>query len=160
MATAQTTYSATPAAGFPGMVANGETSNRISRTIEDVAGIGFGKAAFRGTGDRGITATPTEGAFEGISIIDPAQTVTPSQTTPDLFPRYASVPLLDMGVIWITAAAVSIARGDPVYVTSAGVFTNVVGSNIPIPATFDETAAAGGLMKIRVKPTMMPAAAS
>jgi len=157
MATAQTAYTATPTLGFPGMVANGETSNRLSRTVEDVAGIGFGKAAFRGTLDHGITATPTEGAFVGFTLIDPAQTVTPSQTTPDLYPRYASAALMDMGVLWITAAAVSIANGDPVYITSAGVITNVVGSNIPVPAVFEDTLSAGGLGRIRIRQTMMPA---
>src|SRR3569832_455173 len=84
MAELQTSYTDTVAAGFPGMVANGETSNRITRTIESAAGIGFGKAAYRGSGDHGcvvaqalvgagsaaagnvgtstITTTPTVGA--------------------------------------------------------------------------------------------------
>lgn len=84
MAELQTSYTDTVAAGFPGMVANGETSNRITRTIESAAGIGFGKVAYRGSGDHGcvvaqalvgagsaaagnvgtstITTTPTVGA--------------------------------------------------------------------------------------------------
>jgi hypothetical protein len=56
MPTVQDTYNSAPATGFPGMVANGETSNRISRTVENSAGLGFGKAAFVGSGDRGCTA--------------------------------------------------------------------------------------------------------
>jgi hypothetical protein len=160
MAVAQSTYSASITAGYPGMVANGETSNRISRTVEDSGGIAFGKAAFRGSGDHGITATPTEGAFVGVTMIDPAITPVPGGAAADIIPRYASAPLLDMGVIWITAAAVSIADGDAVYVTSGGAFTNVVSTNIPIPATFMDTAASGGLVRINVKPTIMPAAAS
>lgn len=55
----QTSYTETVAAGYPGMVANGETSNRISRTCEDSGGIGFGKAVYRGAGDHGCTATQT-----------------------------------------------------------------------------------------------------
>lgn len=59
MAELQTTYATTLAAGYPGMVANGETSNRISRTCEDSGGIGFGKAVYAGAGDHGCTATQT-----------------------------------------------------------------------------------------------------
>jgi hypothetical protein len=57
MAELQTTYTESVAPGYPGMVANGETSNRISRTCEDSGGIGFGKAVYRGSGDHGCTAT-------------------------------------------------------------------------------------------------------
>jgi hypothetical protein len=56
MAELQTTYSNTIAHGYAGMVANGETSNRISRTIEDAAGVGFGVPVYRGSGDHGCTA--------------------------------------------------------------------------------------------------------
>lgn len=59
MAELQTTYPSTIPGGYPGMVANGETSNRISRTIEGSGGIGFGKAAYRGSGDHGCLATQT-----------------------------------------------------------------------------------------------------
>lgn len=55
----QTSYSDTITPGYAGMVANGETSNRISRTCEDSGGIGFGKAVFRGAGDNGCTAVQT-----------------------------------------------------------------------------------------------------
>lgn len=57
MAELQTSYTESVTAGYPGMVANGETSNRISRTCEDSGGIGFGKAVYRGSGDHGCTAT-------------------------------------------------------------------------------------------------------
>lgn len=59
MAEVQTTYTENMAPGYPGMVANGEIGNRISRTCEDAAGIGFGKAAYRGAGDHGCTAIQT-----------------------------------------------------------------------------------------------------
>lgn len=56
MAVVQDTYSSAPATGFPGQIANGELNNIISRTVENAAGLGFGKAAFRGSDDRGVTA--------------------------------------------------------------------------------------------------------
>lgn len=55
----QTTYSETVAAGYPGMVANGETSNRISLSIETAGGIGFGKAVYTGSGGNGCLAAQT-----------------------------------------------------------------------------------------------------
>lgn len=59
MAELQTTYSSDLAPGYPGMVANGERGNRISRTCETSAGIGFGKAVYRGSGDHGCVLTQT-----------------------------------------------------------------------------------------------------
>lgn len=59
MAEVQTVYNDFPANGFAGMIANGETSNRISRTIETAAGIGFGKAVYRGANDHGCLAAQT-----------------------------------------------------------------------------------------------------
>lgn len=54
MATYQTTYSNAPAKGLPGQIANEEKCNKISRTVESAAGIGFGQPAFRGSGDHGV----------------------------------------------------------------------------------------------------------
>lgn len=59
MAEVQTSYSESFAIGYKGFVPSGELQNRISRTIEDAGGIGFGVAAFRGSGDHGCTATQT-----------------------------------------------------------------------------------------------------
>jgi hypothetical protein len=56
MATYQTTYGDAPAKGLPGQIANEEKSNRISRTVETVAGIPFGAPAYRGAGDHGVVA--------------------------------------------------------------------------------------------------------
>jgi hypothetical protein len=61
--TVQSTYLTDYVTGFPGMLANGETQNRISRTIEDAAGVAFGKAVFQGAGDHGATAAQ---AFTGV----------------------------------------------------------------------------------------------
>ena len=57
MAELQTTYATTLASGYAGMIANGERGNRITRTNEDSAGIGFGLPVYRGSGDHGCTAT-------------------------------------------------------------------------------------------------------
>ena len=59
MATYQTTYSNAPAKGLPGQVANEEKCNKISRTVESSAGIGFGQPGFRGSGDHGVVVGGT-----------------------------------------------------------------------------------------------------
>lgn len=59
MATYQTAYTAAPAKGLPGQVANEEKCNKISRTVESAAGIEFGQPAFRGSGDHGVVAGGT-----------------------------------------------------------------------------------------------------
>lgn len=62
MAIVQNTFAETPARGYAGMIADGETANVISRTCEDAAGIAFGKPAFRGAGVHGCTGVPTSTA--------------------------------------------------------------------------------------------------
>lgn len=102
MAELQTAYTETIAKGYPGMVANGETSNRISRTIEDAAGIGFGVAAFRGTGDHGCTATVgTAATFLGFTIATSGLGLVAGGTA-DTYPQYESVGIMPRGAIYVT----------------------------------------------------------
>ncbi len=150
MAVVQNTYSDTIAVGFPGMVANGEKSNRISRTVEDVAGIAFGKAAFRGVGDDGVTATPGAGTFMGITIAHHGVQPLPGGVAADVYPQYSSAGLLNEGEIWVTAGS-NTTDGAAVYVTSGGVFTATSSSNTLIPAVFDDTVSSGALVRLRVR---------
>lgn len=152
MPAVQNSYAAAYAPGFPGMVANGETSNRLSRTVEDVSGLGFGRAAFRGVGDHGVTGTPsaTAGAFMGITIADPTVTPVPGGTAADVYPQFASAGILNDGVIWVTAGS-NTTDGAPAYVTSGGAFSASSTSNSAIPAVFDDTVASGALVRLRVR---------
>jgi len=59
MATYQTNYDVSPAKGLPGQIANEENLNKISRTVESSAGIGFGQPAFRGSSDHGVVVGGT-----------------------------------------------------------------------------------------------------
>lgn len=147
--TIQSTYATDYTRGFPGMVANGETSNRISRTVEDSAGIAFGKAAFRGAGDHGVTATPAAGTFMGITMADAGVVPAAVGGAVDTYSLYATAGLLNEGVIFVTVGA-NVADGDAAYVTSGGVFTNVSSANTAIPAKFDETVSSGGVCRLRV----------
>ena len=145
----QSNFGATIPTGYPGMIANAEVQNRITRTIEDAGGIGFGRAAFRGTGDHGVTATPTAGKFMGITIVDHGH-VRRSSVNADTYEQYSNVPLLQRGNICVLAGA-NVADDDPVYVTPAGVFTNVDGggANIALDGwVWDVTVASGAVGRI------------
>lgn len=102
MAELQTTYTETVAKGYPGMVANGETSNRISRTNEDAAGIPFGAPVFRGAGDHGCTATVgTLATFLGFAIAGAGQALVAGQDA-DEYQQYDSVNIMPRGAIYVT----------------------------------------------------------
>lgn len=148
--TLQSTYSESYAKGFPGMVANGEKSNRISRTVEDAAGIAFGKATFRGTGDHGVTGTPAVGTFMGVTIAD--RGVVPAVIGGDVdeYSQYATAGLLIEGCIYVTAGE-DVTDGAAAYVTAGGAFVDTAGANTAIPAVFDETVASGGIVRLRVR---------
>ena len=146
--TIQSTYLQGPAVAFPGMVINGEDSNRISRTVEDVAGIAFGLAVFQGVGDRGVTATPSAN-FMGVTIADAGIVALPGNAV-DTYAQYATASILNEGPIAVLAS-VAVTPRQPVFVTPAGAFTNVLTGNTALPGTFDATAAAGSPVRIRIR---------
>ncbi|MFC3711274.1 hypothetical protein ACFOMD_01745 [Sphingoaurantiacus capsulatus] len=141
MAVVQTSYSDTPPAGFAGMVAESEPSTRISRSVEDGAGIAFGKAAFRGSGPRGCTATPAANAFLGFVAADSAGSA-------DVVAQHGSAAILTKGVIFVTTGE-AVTAGAPVYVTSGGGIVDTASSNTAAPGwVFDTAAANGALVRI------------
>lgn len=155
MAVTQSTFLDKPPLPPPGVVANGEKSNRLSRTVEDAAGIPFGRAVFRGAGDHGCTATPAADAFLGVTITSAGEVQLTGSQTVDAYQRYASAGLLNEGVIWITAGAAT-TPGQAAYVDGTGAFTTSEAAT-PIPATFDDTAAQGAPCRLRI--TRQPATA-
>lgn len=154
MAVLQDTYAENLAAGYAGMIANGETSNRISRTCEDAAGIGFGVPVYRGSGDHGCTATVgTAATFLGWTIAHEALGLLAGQTA-DKYQQYDDVAILTQGVIWVTAtganadgAAVTVGTGagaaDAIGDTAAD--ATHIGTNGWV---FDDTTSATGLARI------------
>jgi hypothetical protein len=130
MAELQTSYTETVAAGYPGMVANGETSNRISRTCEDAGGILFGAPVFRGTGDHGCTGTiGTAATFLGFAVAHAGLALVAGADA-DEYQQYASVNILTAGAMFVTVvgavtdgAALTIGKGgglaDGIGVTAA-----------------------------------------
>lgn len=154
MAVVQSTYNELPAFGYPGQVANGETSNRISRTVETAAGIGFGVPVYRGTNDHGVTSTVgTAATFVGFTIADHGVPIV-SGGTADTVPQYGTIAILTQGVMWVTAtganadgAAVTIGTG----ADAADGIGDIAADATHIAATgwiFDTTTAATGLARI------------
>lgn len=118
MAVIQDVYNNAPAKGFPGMIANGETSNRISRTVENAEGLPFGAAAFRGAGDQGCTASLTGASaanFYGWAIAHSGIQPLPGGVAADIYPRYESAAIITQGAIFINVKG-AVTDGAPITV--------------------------------------------
>lgn len=154
MAVQQDTYATNLTAGYPGMVANGETSNRISRTCEDAGGIPFGSPVYRGSGDHGCTATVgTAATFLGFAIAHEALGLLSGQTA-DRYQQYDDVAIMTGGVIWVTATG-AVADGASVTIGKGAGLADGIGSTAAdathIAATgwvFDDTLAATGIARV------------
>jgi hypothetical protein len=143
----QTSYNATQAAAVEGAQATMVPATIISRNVEPSGGIGFGKAVAQGTTDKGIVvfATATN-KFVGITLLD--RSVAGTVAAPDVFPQRSSARVITKGDVWVIAA-VAVAAGDPVYLTSTGTFTNVSTSNTAIAgARFDTSTSANGQLAV------------
>lgn len=152
MAEVQTTYTETIAKGYPGMVANGETSNRISRTVEDAAGIGFGKPAFRGVGDHGIAGTGVAGTFLGVTIAHSCLGYLAGQDV-DEYPQYETAAIMVLGAIYVTVGG-NVNDGDAISVgigaAIADGFRSTAADATHLATGFvaDETVTAGNICRI------------
>lgn len=155
MAVIQDTYNDAPGKGFPGMVANMEPSDRISRTVEDAAGIAFGTPVFRGTGDRGCTATVgTAGSFLGFTIADHGQPLLPGGTA-DTVPQYDSAAIGAAGAMYVQVGPNGVTDGAAVTIGAGAGLADGIGAtaadatHIAAPGwVFDETVAAGGICRV------------
>ena len=127
MAELQTTYATTLANGYAGMIANGERSNRITRTNEDSAGIGFGLPVYRGSGDHGCTATVgTLATFLGWSIATSAQGYTATADA-DEYAQYDNVAILPSGAIYVAVKG-AVTDGAALTVGTGGGAADLVGA--------------------------------
>lgn len=149
----QTTYQKYMDVALPGMKADMQDYNTVSKLNKGTSVIPFGRAVFT-DGDDGMklpVADSTAAQFIGIVFRE----LTRAYTTAEAAGGIGAVPKFDNtvmteGVIWV-APAVAVAKDDPVYVLKAdGRLTNVAGTdNILIPnAKFVSTAGAGALAKV------------
>jgi hypothetical protein len=145
----QTIYDTNIAPAYEGMIANSEDITIVSKQVQTVAGIGFGKPAFQGTQDDQIKAVNDGSAiFRGITV----GTHFGSQGLADLYARYETCPVMVQGVLWVQAS-VAVAVGDLVYfVPATGVWTNVATANTLVQrATWDSSTTGPGLAKLRIQ---------
>lgn len=147
MAVVQSTYGDRQPKYVLGMIVDQELHNSTSRILADATPIGFGRAVFATGGAKGVTATPTAGQFEGVTIRD----VIVESANADTFEQGDTMSLCEKGVIAVqTTGAVN--RKEQAYVTPAGAWSNSASGNTIIPnAFFDETIGAAGLVALRVK---------
>lgn len=151
MPAVQTTYPTDYGVGIPGMVANGETSNRISRTVKGAV-LPFGAPAFDHADQH--CATPTVGTlFLGVAMLD--RTAPPPATlggsAVDAYPVDYTAAIMDMGVIWVRVA-VAVTADQPAYYTPAGAWTNVASGNTAAGTSrFLDSAGVNGLTRLRVR---------
>lgn len=148
----QTTYGDRMDAARAGQIANTEPSTLISRTVETVAGVGFGKVVQQGAADNGCKSDLTAmdaNTFLGVTALE--RSTRPE--TPDVFAQYESARIMRKGVIWVTVDG-AVAAGNDVTVTLAtgALGTKAVAAGIiAIPnARWDSSAADGELAKLRL----------
>jgi hypothetical protein len=99
MAILQNSYTETVAKGYPGMIANGETSNRITRTVETSAGIGFGVPVYRGSDDQGVVSTVgTLATFMGWTV---ATSTLVASADADEYQQYDNATIITSGAVYI-----------------------------------------------------------
>ena len=123
----QTTYTNDQPVAYAGMVGNGETSNRITRSVEDAAGIAFGVPVYRGTGDHGCTATVgTLATFLGFTIANSAQAPVAGQDA-DEYQQYDNANILTNGPIYVAVTG-TVADGAAITIGTGAGASDGIGS--------------------------------
>src|SRR5262245_14658779 len=85
--------------GVEGALANEEPAVLISRTVEDAAGIGFGKLVIQGAGDKGCKIAAAGGKVIGITVLE--RSVKPDVLGGNGFAKFDSARIIVMGCIWV-----------------------------------------------------------
>lgn len=143
----QSTYTQFQPAGYPGLLANMEEWNGMTRTA--TATIAFGAPVQR-NGAKGCTPL-TSGEFLGVAIAHHVVTA----TSGDSYGQYDNVPVADEGVIWGIAGA-AIAVGAALNWDSAnGKWTTaaVAGAIYAVPGAEADEPASGNnaIFKVRLR---------
>lgn len=160
MPTYQTSYTNAPPKGLHGQIANEESCNKVSRTVENAGGIRFGQPVQRGAGDHGVVPLAS-GTFLGIAVLNPA--VPPDAALPDAYPRYFTGAFMTMGTMYVTAGGNVSDGGEVFYNTVTHRYVGAAGANIvgPVPdAVFDTSGSDGSIVEIvvRLRGTIHPEA--
>jgi len=149
----QNSYTENQPLGYPGMVANGETSNRISRTVADAAGIAFGRPVYRGSQDHTCTATVgTLATFLGFTVATSAQGLVAGQDA-DEYQQYDNATIMTSGAMFVTVVG-NVVDGAAVTIGTGAGAADGIGStaadatHIATGWVFDQTITGGGICRI------------
>jgi len=146
MAVLQNTFGEDIAFGFPGMEADGELSNIVTRTLEGSTPLPFGRPVYKGVADRGVTLTVSAN-LEGFALASKGLPLTADRAADTYAPK-DNVRVKERGKLWVQSTTAA-ARLDQVYVTPAGAITNSAGGNTAATGwKFDDTITAAGLVRI------------
>jgi hypothetical protein len=144
----QDTFNEEYQTGYAGMEADGSTAGTVIGThFLESATCGFGKPVFAGAADKGAVTTPSARLL-GFAIANRGLAVIPGVRTADQFVAKDQLRIKNRGSIW-TDVAVAVADGEAVYVTPAGLITNVTAGNTALAGwEFMDTLTAAGLGRI------------
>lgn len=144
------TYKAEPSAGIAGAIVNTEHKNIVSRTVENAAGVKFGKPVAKGSADKSCRPTKAgDTRFIGITVVDRTAT----GVADDQFNQYEGARVLEEGVIWVEVAE-AVTAGDPVVVdVVAGTFIKTAAAEKIAwdGVVYDTSADAGSIAQVRIK---------
>lgn len=140
-------YATTLRPGVEGALANEEPVDLISRTVEDAAGIGFGKAVVQGTLDNGCKILAAGGKCLGVTVRQ--RNVSPYALNGNGFAKYDSARIMVQGVIWVVVSAPVVAGDPATFDNTTGKFSNTGGVAV-LNARFDTAAAADGIAQLRL----------
>jgi hypothetical protein len=142
----QTTYGENIAEAYAGMVAEPDYQ-ADTRIVETAAGIGYGLAVGRGTGDRGVVLGGALSIFLGITLRD----VTQPDAADDLYREAENAGVAYDGVFWAkVATGVTIVPGQVAhYSATTGEWSNTGGSG-PVVGAVWESSVVNGVAKLRL----------
>jgi hypothetical protein len=143
----QSTYATTMRPAIAGMKGDMRPEDIVSRLAEVT--IGFGVAAYQGTGDRQVRTANGTATLVGVTLIDQGVVQLTPPVVPDQFTQYDDVPVMKKGSVWVLAS-VAVVAGAPAYaVNASGVFTNVAAAGT-LCGTFMTSAAPAALVLLSV----------
>jgi hypothetical protein len=149
-AVVQSTYSERMPVAYAGMIANMTNWDADTRICETAAGIGFGLAVGKGTGDKGAVLGATLVTdFLGITIRD----ITLVNATADKYAQYQNMAVLTEGDLWVTVGG-NVADGEDVtFNGTTGVLSSTAagaGQFLITGARWQKTAINGALSVVRL----------
>lgn len=148
MPAVQTSYADKMSVAYNGMVADSRFPTEIiSREVED-ATLAIGIAVIQGTADAQVKIGAA-GVYIGVTIKD--VTLPPDATNQDKYLQKQTAAIITRGAVWVVAPA-TVAAGNPVYRTAAGVLTPTsAGNTLVANAMFETSGASSDLVRVGLR---------